>query len=209
VQNEDQAFDLELLPNDIKVMTGLEGIRLRPRMYIKDFEQEDTCDRLVFETLCHAIDEFVDGHCRYLDILVLPSEVTISYDAGVSLEKIHGETHAETILTALFACSHTKKHSEIGQTYCGIGMVVVNALSKEFQFKTIWNGLKGEVTYQKGVRIGEFSITPCKEPNQTVFQFTPDLEILGKRCFHIANIAAQAQTLRDDFPGFHVTVREL
>jgi DNA gyrase/topoisomerase IV subunit B len=208
VQNENQTFDLDLLPNDIQVMTGLEGIRLRTGMYIKDFKQDDVCDRLVFETLCHAIDEFVDGNCTQLDILVLPNELTVSYDVGVSLEQIQGETHAETILTALFACSHTKKHSEVGRKYCGIGMVVVNALSKEFQFKTVWNGFRGEVIYQKGVRIGEFAITPCDEPNQTVFRFTPDLEILGDRRFHFANIATQAQCLRDDFPGFRVTVRE-
>ncbi len=210
MKNEDFELNLEdYTVDNIQILKGLEGIRRRPGMYIRNIEKDDVCDDLVFETLCHAIDEFMDGNCTYLNIVVSPLEVTISYDAGVSLEQdIDGIAHVESIFTQLFGCRHTKKHCEVAAKYCGIGMVVVNAFSQKFQATTVCNGLKGEVTYQKGTRVGDFVVSSCNENNRTELQFIPDLEIFGDRQFHYANIETRAQELRVDFPDFRVTVTE-
>jgi DNA gyrase subunit B len=203
-RNDDLYFS-----TDFKTISSLEGIRRRPGMYFPFMNDVKMCNTFIFETLCHAIDEFVSNNCTHLQIKISEKEATIQYDAGICLELDEdGISHAETILTQLFACRHTKQHSEIGHKYCGIGLTVVVATAKEFSMTTVSNGQKGQVTYQEGKAVCEFEISPCDEPEYTLLRFSPDPQIFGDKTFQLESIRETVQELMTDFPGFRITLSD-
>ena len=55
-------------------------------MYLGKLEREDLFDDLIFEALCHAIDESLDDRCKHINIDIdLDSVVYVRYDAAMSL----------------------------------------------------------------------------------------------------------------------------
>jgi DNA gyrase/topoisomerase IV subunit B len=209
VPRESLEFDHEMTADNIKVVKGLQGLRLRPRMFIPDFDGEHVLNHFIFETLCDAIDQAVEGDCTTLDISFSKKEAIVSYDAGICLEEeFGGLTFAEGICTQLYACRDRKNHSEIGIKYCGIGLAVVNAFSENFQISTVHRGFRGLGLYRKGNSVQPFTITPCDALEQTTVSFKPDPEIFGEREFHLERIQPRIQALQNDFPALNVTVRE-
>lgn len=115
--------------NSIQSLEGMEHVRVRPKMYFEDCFKENNLNALVFGSLCHAIDEYFDENCSEIIINAVGNSLKIEYNAGMSLEKSRDLTTAECIMTKIGACSNEKKHLEVGDEFCRVGMAIINAVS--------------------------------------------------------------------------------
>ncbi len=174
-------------------------------MYIA--KSQDVYDRLILNTLWHAIDEFKKGNCTKLDIRVAERTVEITYNAGLSLESSKAEVSlAQIVTTQLCVCRITTWHTEDVSRFCNMGFAVVNAFSTEFFLKTIWNSQCSQVLFHQGHQIGAFEIISSEQTNQTYLRFTPDATVLGQYNFNIKSIELMAAQIMKEFIGFQVSV---
>jgi DNA gyrase/topoisomerase IV subunit B len=163
--------------DDIQVLTGLEAIRIRPQVYLKGIEIPDG---LIIQTLCHAIDEVFDGKCSWIKIEIDRELVTIEYNAGISLEiRPSGRSVADLMMTELYACHNLKKHLEVGEKYCRLGLAAVTAFCDRFEIETVWHGKIGNQIYIKGAAEQDFAISNSPEIDKTKFIFVLDRELVG------------------------------
>ncbi len=124
--------------DDIKVLKGLEPVRLRPAMYIGGVDGKGL-HHLAWEILDNAVDEYINGYADHITLTLHKSghAITIT-DNGrgipVEMSKEHKKTGLELVLTVLHAGG---KFGEEGSGYVhtgglhGVGASVVNALSKK------------------------------------------------------------------------------
>jgi len=138
--------------DDIQVLSARDAVRLRPQLYFELCFNEGSLDALPFEVLCHAFDEYFDGKCSSIKLVVSKHSFTIDYDAGMSLEPTpSGISIAESIMTQIGACSNQKKHLEVGQEFCSLGMATINFAAASCELITQSNGQKGVYTFEKGL----------------------------------------------------------
>jgi DNA gyrase/topoisomerase IV subunit B len=189
MENESQYDD-----SNIVVLENSDAIRSRTRMYLGELEREDLFDDLIFEALCHAIDESLDDRCKHINIDIdRESIVSVRYDAGIPLHV------ANVLLTQLLACHNLKKHIEVGSKYCTSGLAVLNAVCSEFYVDIICNGKHGKQTYIKGKAGQDFVVCDSNEIDRTNFQFSFDEELLGEHEIHVDRLQAKADELMKAF----------
>ena len=192
---------------DIVVLEGLDAIRCRASMYLGRLEREDLFDDLIFEALCHAIDEALDDRCKHINIDINRAGiVSIQYNACMSLElKRNGKPEADSYFSELYACHNLKKHIEVGSKYCRHGLYLLNAVCSELQVDIVARGKWGKQTYIKGKADRDFVISDSSESDRTQFQFRFDEELLGKHNIHLDGLQLKADELMQDL-GVKVSI---
>src|SRR3989338_5933761 len=139
----------------IKVLEGLEGVRLRPAMYIGSTSKTGL-HHLVWEIVDNAVDEAMGGHCDTIDVsLNKDGSVTVK-DNGrgipVEMHPVYKKSALEIVVTKLHAGGKFDKGSyAVSGGLHGVGISVVAALSK--LMKVIVR--KGGKIYQQEYKIGK------------------------------------------------------
>lgn len=147
----------------------MDHVRLRPNLYFEDCFKENNLNSLVYGALCHAIDEYFDNNCSEIIISAQSNSMYVKYNAGMSLEKSWDLTKAECIMTKIGACSNEKKHLEVGDEFCRVGMTVINAVSDRCEVKTVWNKKYAHFIFEKGKTVfKDISETDLSEEFTTI-----------------------------------------
>ncbi len=125
---------------DIRVLEGLEPVRLRPGMYIGGTDLHGY-HHLLREILDNSVDEVINGHARTIEVVLDDDHrgVSIRDDGrGIPVAKMkkYGRPAVELILTTLHTGGKFEGSSyEVSGGLHGVGSSVVNALSEEL---TVW-----------------------------------------------------------------------
>lgn len=160
----------------IKTLSSLEHIRLRTGMYIGRIgdgaHYDDGCYILVKEVIDNAIDEFIMGFGKEVQIKVEGKNVTVrDFGRGIPLGKV-----VECVSQINTGAKYNDDVFQFSVGLNGVGTKAVNALSREFMVRSHRDGDFVEAWFKQG-RLKKENKGKTKEPNGTLVQFEPDPEI--------------------------------
>ncbi len=169
----------EYTEDSIRSLDWNEHIRLRPGMYIGKLgdgaSQDDGIYVLVKEIVDNAIDEFVMGFGKTIEITIQEQKVTIrDYGRGMPLGKV-----IECVSKINTGAKYDSKVFQKAVGLNGVGTKAVNALTSYFKVQAIRESKTKIVEFSKGVVIQDSEIQPCDLRNGTIITFVPDSEIFG------------------------------
>ncbi len=170
---------------EIKVLEGLEGIRKRPSMYIGS-TGKDGLHHLIYEVVDNAVDEALVGYCNKINVFLnKDGSATIEDDGrGIPVEPhpTYKLPAVELALTKLHAGGKfDKKSYMISGGLHGVGISVVNALSKRMVVEIKRNGKIYQQEYSRGKTKTKLKVarTAKSAGTGTKITFWPDEQIFS------------------------------
>ena len=169
---------------DIKTLDWKEHIRLRPGMYIGKLgdgtQNDDGIYVLVKEVLDNAIDEYMMGFGKQIDVTVTETTVTVrDHGRGIPLDKVI-DVSSKMNTGAKYDSKAFKKSVGLN----GVGIKAVNALSTDFTITSTRDGQARTIEYSCGSMLSDSGIVTSDEPNGTSVCFTPDNTIFRDYKYH-------------------------
>ncbi len=172
---------------NIRVLEGLEPVRLRPGMYIGSTSSRGL-HHLVYEVVDNSVDEALAGRCDYIKVTIDKDNVVTVEDDGSGIPvKEHPTTHKstlETVLTVLHAGGKFDDSAyKVSGGLHGVGVSVVNALSEYLIAEVKRDGHIYRMEFARGEVTKDIEIIGDTTETGTTITFKPDAEIFDTVIF--------------------------
>ncbi len=165
---------------DIRVLEGLEAVRLRPGMYIGSTSARGL-HHLVYEIVDNSIDEALAGYCTHIEVTINEDGSCTVVDNGRGIPTgMHetGKPAMEVVLTVLHAGGKFGGDGyPISGGLHGVGISVVNALTSWMRVRVLREGKIHEMAFSRGDKTEDMKILGDTTETGTIVTFMPDPEI--------------------------------
>ena len=198
--------------DSIKVLKGLESVRKIPGMYIGDTSTRGL-HHLVYEVVDNSIDEAMGGYCDKIDVVLKSDGSVLVSDNGRGIPvDMHPElkkSGVEVVMTVLHAGGKFDKESyKVSGGLHGVGVSVVNALSKWLIAEVRKNGNIYKQRFECGKAIGELEIIGNGDKTGTSVQFMPDETIFSEIEFSYDILANRLRELAFLNSGLRISIED-
>lgn len=202
---------MDYTSRSIKVLKGLEACRIRPGMYIGNTQDGSGLHHMIYEVMDNSIDEHLAKHC---------SEITITIDKdgwacveddgrGIPVDIHEGEkvSAAIVIMTQLHAGGKFDQDSyKISGGLHGVGVSVVNALSKRLELTIYRDGCEYFVAFEQGVVVEDLRQVGASAKHGTKVRFLPDIVVFSDITFDLKIIQSRIEDLSYLNPGLKINL---
>jgi len=197
--------------SSIEILSGLDPVRKRPGMYT----QTERPNHLAQEVIDNSVDEAVAGHAKKIDVVLYKDGSLSVTDDGRGMpvdkhpvEKIPG---VEVILTLLHAGGKfSNKNYQFSGGLHGVGVSVVNALSKHLEVWIKRNGKEYNMAFKGGNRASKLEVVGevGKRNTGTMLRFWPDPKYFDSVKFSVSKLKHVLRAKAVLCPGLTVSFSE-
>ncbi len=200
--------------DNIKVLEGLEAVRLRPAMYIGS-TGEMGLHHLVYEVVDNSVDEALAGYASKIDVVIhVDNSITVVDDGrGIPVDEMtldNGERMpaVQVVLTKLHAGGKFDASTyKVSGGLHGVGVSCVNALSEAFDVE-IWREHTYEQDYSRGIPTSKLRQTGTTKRRGTKVHFLPDRSIFTFTEYNYDTLAQRLRELAFLNKGLEITLTD-
>jgi topoisomerase-4 subunit B len=176
----------------IEVLSGLDPVRKRPGMYT------DTArpNHLAQEVIDNSVDEAIAGHAKRIDVTLFKDGSLAVRDDGrgmpVDMHPVEKAPGVEVIMTRLHAGGKfSNKSYQFSGGLHGVGISVVNALSKQLDVRVRRDGKEYQMSFADGAKRSELAVIGdvAKRDTGTTVHFWPDPSYFDTPKFSVPRLA--------------------
>jgi DNA gyrase subunit B len=200
---------------NIKILEGLEAVRLRPAMYIGS-TGEMGLHHLVYEVVDNSVDEALAGYCKKIDVIIhVDNSITVVDDGrGIPVDMIelsNGKmmSAVQVVLTKLHAGGKFDASTyKVSGGLHGVGVSCVNALSQEFNVEIWRDGHTWEMDFSCGDPVSELRQAGTSKRRGTKIHFLPDRTIFATTEFNYDTLAQRLREMAFLNKGLEITLTD-
>ncbi len=197
--------------SSIEILSGLDPVRKRPGMYT----QTERPNHLAQEVIDNSVDEAISGYAKKIDVtLHKDGSLSVADDGrGMPVDKhpVEKLPGVEVILTRLHAGGKfSNKNYQFSGGLHGVGVSVVNALSKHLQVWIKRDGKEYNMAFKNGDRASKLKVVADvgKRNTGTTLQFWPNSTYFDSIKFSVSKLKHVLRAKAVLCPGLTVTFNE-
>jgi DNA gyrase subunit B len=201
--------------DNIKILEGLEAVRLRPAMYIGS-TGEMGLHHLVYEVVDNSVDEALAGYASKIEVTIhVDNSITVIDDGrGIPVDMMpvgNGKMMpaVQVVLTKLHAGGKFDSSTyKVSGGLHGVGVSCVNALSQEFNVEIWRDGHTWEMDFSCGDPISELRKSGTSKKRGTKVHFLPDRTIFTATEYNYDTLAQRLRELAFLNKGLEITLTD-
>ncbi len=201
--------------DNIKILEGLEAVRLRPAMYIGS-TGEMGLHHLVYEVVDNSVDEALAGYAKKIEVIIhVDNSITVIDDGrGIPTDMKtlpNGEkmSAVEVVLTKLHAGGKFDSSTyKVSGGLHGVGVSCVNALSQEFGVEIWRDNHTWEMDFSCGIPTNELRQTGTSKRRGTKVHFLPDKSIFTVTEYNYDTLAQRLRELAFLNKGLEISLTD-
>jgi DNA gyrase subunit B len=200
---------------NIRILEGLEAVRLRPAMYIGS-TGDMGLHHLVYEVVDNSVDEALAGYAKKVDVTIhVDNSITVVDDGrGIPVDMMDTPDGkrmpaVQVVLTKLHAGGKFDSSTyKVSGGLHGVGVSCVNALSQEFNVEIWKDGLTWEMDFSCGAPTSELRQVGTTKRRGTRVHFLPDKSIFTATEFNYDTLAQRLRELAFLNKGLEITLTD-
>jgi DNA gyrase subunit B len=213
--DDDKANNGSYTGENIKILEGLEAVRLRPAMYIGS-TGDMGLHHLVYEVVDNSVDEALAGYAKKIEVIIhVDNSITVIDDGrGIPVDMMplsNGKMMpaVQVVLTKLHAGGKfDASNYKVSGGLHGVGVSCVNALSQEFNVEIWRDGFTWEMDFSCGDPVSELRKAGISKRRGTKVHFLPDKSIFSVSEYNYDTLAQRLREMAFLNKGLEITLTD-